>query len=121
MATALANGDWSRARALAPSSAPNDAKLAADYANLIDSTVVRVSDTAVSATTYALRIGLFAHESTSGGGTQTVLYCAHWNVDTAKGTITQVSGTKLKTIAGTQSLSSYRTTLVDACKAAKLA
>lgn len=121
LATALAKGDWSRARALAPSSAMTDAKYGADYGNLIDSTVIPVKTTALSATTYAVRIGLVAHESAGGGGTQTVLYCAHWNVDTAKGTITQVSGTTLRTIAGTKPVSNYRTEVSTACATANLA
>lgn len=121
LATALAKGDWTRARALAPSSAMTDAKYGADYGNLIDSTVIPVKTTALSATTYAVRIGLVAHESAGGGGTQTVLYCAHWNVDTAKGTITQVSGTTLRTIAGTKPVSNYRTEVSTACATANLA
>ena len=98
-----------------------DAKYGADYGNLIDSTVIPVKTTALSATTYAVRIGLVAHESAGGGATQTVLYCAHWNVDTAKGTITQVSGTTLRTIAGTKPVSNYRTEVSTACATANLA
>lgn len=113
-AGALASGDWKRVRTLSPASKETDAQFQAQYGNLDDSTVVPVKSTARSATTYALRVGLVAHE-TNNGVKQTSLYCAHWDVDAAAGTVTRVDGTKLRSESGTKSVATYTAELTKTC------
>jgi hypothetical protein len=118
-ASALAAGDWARARTLGPSSSTSDANYRAQYGNLDASTVVPVRATALSVTKYALRIGLVAHE-TNNGVKQTSLYCAHWDVDTAAGTVTQVDGTRVRTENGTKAAASLTAELTTVCATAAL-
>lgn len=119
-ASALAAGDWSRVRALSPASKETDAQFQAVYGNLDASTVVPVKATSRTATSYALRIGIVAHE-TNNGVKQTSLYCAHWDVDTAAGTVTRVDGTKLRTESGTKAASGYTAELNKTCASVALA
>ena len=120
LATALATNDWATARTISPTSGSTDAQYVAQYGNLDVSTVVPAKATVLSVTTYSLRLGLVAHE-TNGGVKQTTLYCAHWNVDTAKGVITQVSGKKLRSENGTKAVSTYTAELASTCATTSLA
>ena len=119
-ATALASGDWTTVRTLSGSPSTTDAEYQAQYGNLDQSTVVPVKANALSVTTFALRLGLVAHE-TNGGVKQTSLYCAHWNVDTARATVTRVDGTRLRTVNGTVAASTFTAELTKSCAAATLA
>ena len=120
LATALANGDWAKARTLSPTSGSTDAQYQSQYGNLDASTVIPAKAAVLSVTTYSLRIGLVAHE-TNSGVKQTSLYCAHWNVDTAKGIVTQVSGKKLRSENGTKAATAYTAELANTCASTALA
>ena len=120
LAAALASSDWATARKINPAGALSDAKYGADYGNLTDSTVVPVVTTATGKSTYSMRLGLVAHETTPAGVRSTTLFCVHWNADTAASTIVQVDGSKVRTASGRVEASAVTSELKKACAAANL-
>ena len=120
LATALASSDWATARKINPAGALSDAKYGADYGTLTDSNVVPIATTATGKSTYSMRLGLVAHETTPAGVRSTTLFCVHWNADTAASTIVQVDGSKVRTAPGRVEASAVTSELKKACAAANL-
>jgi len=120
LATALADANWSSARTLSPTSSQTDAAYSKDYGDLTDSTVVPVNTTALGSGVYNVRMGLVAHETNSAGVRRTVLFCSHWDVDTATSTIKRVSGTRLKVVTGRVEVATVRAELLSSCASASL-
>lgn len=120
LATALASSDWATARKINPAGALSDAKYGADYGTLTDSNVVPIATTATGKSTYSMRFGLVAHETTPAGVRSTTLFCVHWNADTAASTIVQVDGSKVRTAPGRVEASAVTSELKKACAAANL-
>ena len=79
-ATALAVGDWDKARALVPSLGGSDnQELAKAWAGLNYATLVVTDWKAGKKGAFSLRLGEVAHES-SGDAKRTNLYCVTWTV-----------------------------------------
>jgi hypothetical protein len=96
---ALAAGRWDEARALNPGRNESDAFLQQEYGPLVRTTVVPVAVQDVGGDHFDLRLGLVAHEE-QPSGRQSVLMCAHWNVDVAANTVTRLSFDRLRVEPG---------------------
>jgi hypothetical protein len=96
---ALAAGRWDEARALNPGRGESDAFLQQEYGPLVRTTVVPVAVQDVGGDHFDLRLGLVAHEE-QPSGRQSVLMCAHWNVDVAANTVTRLSFNRLRVEPG---------------------
>lgn len=93
LATALAHGDWSRARAIRPGLSGDDAALESGYAALNESTVI-VSYAAPDSTGVD---GAYLAWETTDSGEQTSIYCRHWTLTNAGTTVTdEVGGTSMQ-------------------------
>lgn len=89
LASALADGDWARARQLNPAVATwSDDEFEEGYGDLAASTVVPVGTSDVGGGRMDLRMGLVAHQYVEGDR-RTTLYCVTWRVDPALGTVGQ--------------------------------
>jgi hypothetical protein len=119
MATALADGDWTDVRRLSPTDTRTVAQLERDYAGLESSTVVPVDQTTLSSGLVDLRLGLVADEVRTSGP-QTSLFCAHWIVDPAAGTVQRLDAVLLRTIGGSIAPAAVAPELSAACAATPL-
>ncbi len=96
---ALAAGRWDAARALNPGRDESDAFLQQEYGPLVRTTIVPATVRPVGGERFDLRLGLVAHEE-QPTGRQSVLMCAHWNVNLAANTVTRLSFARLRVEPG---------------------
>jgi hypothetical protein len=100
LATALADDEWDRARALEPAKrTQSDEGYRTAYGDLESSTAVLVSSTGDDVV--QLRLGLVAHQNAGPSGSQTTLFCVTWVVDRKAAAISQTDDAELvRTAAG---------------------
>lgn len=93
-ASALASKNADLVRALNPSQSGD----LSGYKYLDASTVIPVSMSS-GADPHTMKLGLVAHEVTTSGK-RTIIYCANWQLDLGKHTVTPTSGRQLRTMTG---------------------